>query len=91
MGLRVGSRRTRLESWLEARLRTRFWGRIIPVDEAVADRWGIAAARAAARGRPLPVIDGLLAATALHHNLTRVTRNVSQLEADGVLVFDPWG
>ena len=91
MGLRAGSRRTRLESWLETGLRARFSGRILPVDEAVADRWGTAAARAAARGRPLPVIDGLLAATAVHHNLTFVTRNVSQVEAAGVLVFDPWG
>jgi len=79
--LRAGSRRTRLESWLETGLRTRFCGRILPVDKDAADRWG----------RPLPVIGGLLAATALHHNLTFVTRNVSQVEAGGVLVLDPWG
>ena len=42
------------------------------------------------RGQAAPLIDGLLAATAMHHNLTFVTRNVSQVEAAGVLVFDPW-
>jgi predicted nucleic acid-binding protein len=89
-GLRRGSRRATLEAWLETRLRPRFAGRILPVDEAVADRWGALAAVAAAAGKPVPVIDGLLAATALHHNLTLVTRNNSQVAGTGVLVFNPW-
>jgi toxin FitB len=42
---------------------------------AVADRWGRIAAKALAGKSPLPVIDGLLAATAMQHNLTLVTRN----------------
>ena len=85
-----GARRTVLETWLETRLRPRFAGRILPIDEAVADRWGTVAATAAAAGAPVPVIDGLLAATALHYGLTLVTRNVSNVAGTGVSVFDPW-
>ena len=51
-----------------------FAGRILVIDQAVADRWGRIAAKALAGKSPLPVIDGLLAATAMQHNLTLVTR-----------------
>ena len=89
-GLRAAPRRTRLGSWLETDLRSRFSGHILPIDEAVADRWGALTALATHRGRPVPVIDGLLAATALHHNLTLVTRNASDVAATGALVMNPW-
>ena len=83
-------RRTRLESWLEVELQTRFSGRILAIDEAVADRWGLLAARARRRGTPLGIIDGLLAATAVHHNLTVVSRNVSDFTIAQVPVVNPW-
>lgn len=85
-----GTRRTRLESWLEVDLKARFHGRILPIDDAVADRWGLLTAEAKGKGRTLPVIDGLLAATALHHNLTVVSRNVSDFARARVLVLNPW-
>jgi predicted nucleic acid-binding protein len=88
--LRARSRRGRLESWLQVDLRSRFQDRILPVQEAIADRWGAISARAAARGKPVPVIDGLLAATALHHNLTLVTRNKSDVSGTGVPTLNPW-
>ena len=86
--LKDASRRVALESWLNSDLLLRFAGRILPIDQAVADRWGRLAAQAAPR--LLPVIDGLLAATALHHNLTFVTRNTKDVAATGVPLFDPW-
>ena len=89
-GLPAGARRARLETWLETGLRQRFSGRILPIDEAVAHRWGSITAAAAATGRPVPVIDGLLAATALQHNLTLLTRNASDVASTGVLVSNPW-
>ena len=85
-----GSRRGRLESWLQVDLRARFQGRILPIDEATADRWGAISADAAARGRPVPVVDGLIAATALHHNLTLVTRDGSDVAGTGVSTLNPW-
>ena len=66
-------RRQSLIDWLEVDLPSFFTGRILVVDEKVADRWGWLIASA---GRPLPAIDSLLAATALEHDLVLVTRNI---------------
>ena len=89
-GLPQSRRRTQLEAWLEVELRARFAGRILPVDAAVADRWGMLAAAAKREGRPLPVVDGLLAATALEHNLAIVSRDVHHFIAARVQVLNPW-
>ena len=89
-GLPQSKRRTHLEVWLETELRARFAGRILPIDEAIADRWGALAARAKGEGKALATIDGLLAATALHHNLTVVSRNVSDFKNTPVPVLNPW-
>lgn len=83
-------KRTRLETWLELDLQSRFAGRVLPVDEAVADRWGWITAQAQAKGITLPVVDSLLAATALRHNLTVVTRNVADFSIVGLNVINPW-
>lgn len=84
------SRRGKLASWLDRVLPLRFAGRILPIDQAVADRWGTISGSAAARKSPLPVIDGLLAATALEHNLTFVTRDTQHLANLGAAFLDPW-
>jgi predicted nucleic acid-binding protein len=83
-------RRTYLESWLESDLQVRFSGRILAIDNAVADRWGWLTAEAERKGKPLSAIDGLLAATALHHNLTIVSRNISDFTSTQVPVLNPW-
>jgi toxin FitB len=83
-------RRATLEAWLDKDLRTRFEGRILNIDLEVADRWGLLTAAARKSGIVLPVIDGLLAATALKHNLTLVTRDTGQIPTMGVAVFNPW-
>jgi predicted nucleic acid-binding protein len=83
----ASARKVRLEAWLSGGLIPRFESRILAIDQAIAERWGQITGSLAAQGTPLPVIDGLLAATALDHNLTLVTRNVS---LTGVAVFDPW-
>jgi toxin FitB len=88
--LPAGNKRVLLESWLSNHLTLRFTNRILAVDEAVAERWGLIAANASARGAPLPVIDGLLAATALQHNLAFVSRNLSTLQVDGLSTLNPW-
>ncbi|HMD20976.1 MAG TPA: type II toxin-antitoxin system VapC family toxin, partial [Alloacidobacterium sp.] len=85
-----GKRRTLVESWLEMELQARFAGRILPIDVAVADRWGELAAAVRAKGAALSTVDGLLAATAFHHNLTIVSRNVRDFAHAQVPVFNPW-
>jgi toxin FitB len=89
-GLAQSKRRTHLETWLEVELQARFSGRILAIDAPVADRWGLLSARAKSTGSPLPIIDGLLAATALHYNLTVVTRNASDFANAQVQVLNPW-
>lgn len=83
-------RRVALEAWLDHDLALRFAGRILPIDSGVADRWGRICGSAAAKKSPIPVIDALLAATALHYDLTLVTRDTRHASAIGVGVFDPW-
>ena len=81
------ARRLTLLDWLESDLPSFFTGRILAVDLPVADRWGRLVAQA---GRPLPAIDSLLAATALHHGLRLVTRNERDFDVPGLEVINPW-
>ncbi len=89
-GLPQSKRRRRLESWLELELQARFSGRVLPIDAAIADRWGILTVEAKQKGLGIATIDGLLAATALHFNLTLVSRNVNDFANTPVLLLDPW-
>jgi predicted nucleic acid-binding protein len=79
--------RQTLTDWLEVELTNYFIGRLLDIDAQVADRWGRVQA---STGRTLPVIDGLLAATALQHDLTLVTRNTKDFEGLGVQIVNPW-
>jgi len=82
-----GTRKERLRLWLEQDLPAWFEDRLLAVDRIVADRWGSLLAEV---GRPIPAIDGLLAATALAHGLRIVTRNTADLALPGVDVVNPW-
>jgi predicted nucleic acid-binding protein len=73
-----------LDAWIRE-LWTGFGRRVLPVSAAVADRWAEFMVP-----NPVPVIDGLIAATALIHDLTLVTRNVKDVERTGARVFDPF-
>jgi toxin FitB len=83
-------RRAALQSWLARDVRRRFVGRLLVFDDGVAERWGQIEAVAKRRALTLPTIDAQLAATALHHGLTFVTRNTADVAATGVPVFNPW-
>lgn len=76
-----------LNDWLEVELPHYFVGRLLAIDVHVADRWG---RLMTAAGRPIPAIDGLLAATALQSDLTLVTRNTKDFEGLGVRLLNPW-
>lgn len=83
-------RRAALQSWLDRDLRLRFTGRLLPFDEGVAERWGQLEALARKKRLTLPTLDAQLAATALHHGLTFVTRHTAHVEPTGVPLFNPW-
>jgi toxin FitB len=81
---------TRLQEWLNRDLPAWVGSRVLTVDRPIADRWGTLRAQAQAMGRPLAVVDGLLAATALQHNLAIVSRNAADFVPAGVAVINPW-
>jgi len=82
--------RPRVQAALAA-LEARFAGRVLSVSDAVVRRWGaISGATKRATGQSPPVIDTLLAATALQHELTLVTRNVRDVRHSGAVLLDPW-
>jgi toxin FitB len=86
----AGKRRTdpgaadHLGAWVDG-IETTFADRVLPIDAATARRWGELSAN-----RSLPVIDALIAATAISHGLTLVTRNTRDVESTGVPLVDPW-
>ena len=88
--LPASARRKRLDEWLRSDLPIRFEGRIAHVDGAVADECGRLVARREADGRPFNAMDALIAATAHVHELTLVTRNISDFKASLKSLLNPW-
>lgn len=83
-------RKEDLRAWLADDLLVRFRGRILPLDTEVMLRWGAMISRLEAEGRPMPLLDSLVAATALHRGLVLVTRNEEDFERSGVELVNPW-
>jgi predicted nucleic acid-binding protein len=83
-------RRDSLRKWLDDTLRPRFAGRILPVREAISERWGILEGQCQLKGLTVNAPDGLIAATALEHDLTLATRNVKDFAGLCVTLFNPW-
>jgi predicted nucleic acid-binding protein len=85
-----GRRRAELEMWFHTDLLSWFRGRILPVTHSIADRWGVLDGQCQLKGTPLNTTDGMIAATALEHDLTVVTRNLKDFAGLGVAVLNPW-
>jgi predicted nucleic acid-binding protein len=86
----AGARRDRLDEWLSQQVPSRFETRVLPVDHQTANSWGRVMARGQAGGRPVSTMDGFIAATAAQHDLTPVTLNVSDFDAAGIRLINPW-
>ncbi len=87
--LPLSRKRQDLEAWCQS-LVTTFADRVLPVDLEIGEIWGEVTGRAKLQGITIPIVDGLLAATALHHGLYIMTRNVRHMAATGALLRDPW-
>ncbi|HYV97812.1 MAG TPA: type II toxin-antitoxin system VapC family toxin [Gemmatimonadaceae bacterium] len=85
-----GRKRERLKAWLDGDLLPAFAARTIAIDAAVAEAWALLCAAGDEMGRPLPVVDGLMLASAQVNGLTFVTRDISDLEGRGVSVLSPY-
>ena len=71
-------------------LLTSFTGRVLPITQKIAERWGVLEGECRARGVTIGTADGLIAATAYEHGLTVATRNVRDFEPMGVVLLHPW-
>lgn len=83
-------KKTELKIWVESDLKSRFQNRIIGIDMNVSITWGKIQSIAEKKGKPMPAIDSLIAATGIVHDLTVVTRNVADMEQSKVKLFNPW-
>ena len=83
-------RQIQLESWFDQFLLPLVANRVLPVTQEIGDLWGRLSAERQNKGNPLAMADGLIAATALEHNLTLVTRNVKDFVNLGLALLNPW-
>jgi toxin FitB len=88
--LSPGARKSRLETWAGEELPLRFEGRVLVIETTIADAWGRVMSRCSKVGKPIGVMDAFFAATAEVHSLTLVTRSVSDFNASGVSLLNPW-
>ena len=86
----ASNRRTELEEWLNNQLVMQFGGRILSLDSDIFVTWGQMSAALKVKGRPMDVMDSLIAATAIHHKMALVTRNVSDFADVDLSIFNPW-
>jgi len=86
----ASSRRNQLAKSIDELIPVWFAGRILPMTQKIAERWGILEGQRQLAGRPLHVPDAQIAATAIEHELILVTRNVKDFELLGLTVFNPW-
>jgi len=85
------TRAKRLERWLLNDILKAYTDRILPVDDSVAFVWGDVCGSEERVGKKFPVVDSLIAATALARRMTLVTRNVNDVTGTGVLIMNPFG
>jgi tRNA(fMet)-specific endonuclease VapC len=88
--LPLSKRKETLQNWLRNDLLLRFSGRVLPLDVAVMLTWGTLIGQLERRGKPLSAMDSLIAALAIHHNCTLVTRNTEHFKQTGIPLVNPW-
>ena len=83
-------KKMQLQAWLADELMERFNGRIVGITTDVARCWGKMLGESEKTGRSLPVVDALIAATAITNGLIVVTRNTADMNDSGATLLDPW-
>ena len=88
--LTPSKRKESLTTWLNETLPNRFEHRILTLDVSTMVLWGNLVGQLEQNGRPLPAMDSLIAAIALQHSLSLVTRNEKDFAGTGVVIINPW-
>ncbi|MFM6113439.1 MAG: type II toxin-antitoxin system VapC family toxin [Sphaerospermopsis kisseleviana] len=88
--LTPSKRKESLTTWLNETLPNRFEHRILTLDVSTMVLWGNLICQLEQNGRPLPAMDSLIAAIALQHSLSLVTRNEKDFAGTGVIIVNPW-
>jgi predicted nucleic acid-binding protein len=88
--LPTSKRKAALTEWLHDDMFQRFHGHILDLDTEAMLAWGTLTGRLEAAGKPIPTMDSLIAALALHGNFTLVTHNIADFQHTGVPIFNPW-
>lgn len=88
--LAEGRKKMLLQAWLADELIERFNGRIFGITTEVARCWGAMLGESEKKGQALPVVDALIAATAITNGLIVVTRNTADMSGSGATLLDPW-
>ncbi|BAZ83524.1 MAG: type II toxin-antitoxin system VapC family toxin [Sphaerospermopsis kisseleviana] len=88
--LTPSKRKESLTTWLNETLPNRFEHRILTLDVSTMVLWGNLICQLEQNGRPLPAMDSLIAAIALQHSLSLVTRNEKDFAGTGVVIINPW-
>lgn len=88
--LPASKRKEALRTWLKDDLLVRFHDRLLPLEIGEMLTWGTLISKIEAKGKPMPLIDSLIAATALHHDLVVVTRDQDDFAPSGARLFNPW-
>ena len=83
-------KKKKLHLWVSEDLNARFRGRILPINDQVVMIWGQIQGKTEKKGKGMPTIDGLIAATGLAFNMVVVTRNITDMQESGAVLFDPW-
>ena len=87
LALAPGRKRRQLEQWFDALMQTI---ECIPWDATISRRWAKLVVDLKRKGETMPLLDGMIAATALQHDLTIATRNTRDFKKAGLKVFDPF-
>ncbi len=88
--LPLNNKRAQLQDWLDNEIMPWFGAKVLPVTLSIAEEWGDLAGQMKTVGRPRPVFDALLAATAAKHDLVLVTRNEKDYAGLDATIFNPW-